>query len=74
MMTTEVQAIIDALTFDKRLWNYADIARFLNRSARTVADSISKRPDFPPAIRIDSHPLYHPEDVKKWVLKFKEKH
>ena len=72
-MTAEVQAIVDALTFDKRLWNLEDVSRFLNRNYNTVINSISKRPDFPNAIRIDSKPLYDPAEVKKWALSKKEK-
>jgi phage pi2 protein 07 len=72
-MSDEIQAVLDALTFDKRLWDMHDVARFLNRSYNTVMDKISKRPDFPNAIRIDSKPLYDPAEVKKWALSKKEK-
>jgi len=72
-MTAETQAILDALTFDKRLWDFEDVARFLNRSYTRVTNHISKLPDFPNAIRIDSKPLYDPAEVKKWALSKKEK-
>jgi len=38
-----------------------------------VMDKISKRPDFPNAIRIDSKQLYDHAEVKKWALSKKEK-
>jgi phage pi2 protein 07 len=72
-MSDEIKAVLDALIFDKRLWDMHDVARFLNRSYNTVMDKISKRPDFPNAIRIDSKPLYDPTEVKKWALSKKEK-
>lgn len=72
-MSEEMQAVMSALTFDKRMWTYADVALFLQRNPNTVANSISKRPDFPKAIRFDSHPLFNPEEVKAWALSQKEK-
>ena len=73
-MTQEIQSIVEALTFNNRLWSMQDVAVYLNRSYNTVMDKISKRPDFPNAIRIDSKPLYDPAEVKKWALSKKEKH
>jgi phage pi2 protein 07 len=72
-MSEEMQEIVKALTFDKRLWDLEDVARYLNRSYHTVVNSISKKPDFPKAIRFDSKPLYNPNDVKKWALSKMEK-
>ena len=71
-MTQELQTIMAALTFDKRLWSYTDVAQYLNRSVKTVTDKISKKPDFPEAIYIDSHPLFEPHDIKAWAKKHKE--
>ena len=72
-MSEEIKAVLDALTFDKRLWDLEDVAKFLKRSYNRVSNHISKLPDFPNAIRIDSKPLYDPSEVKKWALSKKEK-
>ena len=71
-----LDAIINALTFDKRLWDMSDIATYLNRSYNTVMNVITKMPDFPKAIRLTSdkdNPLYDPKDVNKWVDSKKQK-
>jgi len=76
-MPPEVQNIVEALTFNNRLWSMQDVAVYLNRSYNTVANHTSKLPDFPPAIRLagtHDKPLYSPKDIKKWVESKKERH
>ena len=75
-MSEEMQMIVDALTFDSRLWTIDDVAKYLNRSKSTVTNYTSKLPDFPGAIRLAGNhdkPLYDPKDVKRWALSKKEK-
>lgn len=76
-MTQEIQSIVEALTFNNRLWSMQDVAVYLNRSYNTVMNHTSKLPGFPPAIRLAGEhdkPLYSPNDIKKWVESKKEKH
>lgn len=52
---------------DNRLWNYKDIASYINVPEDTVQRQISKHPEFPAPIRLGKHIRYQPEDIKEYL-------
>lgn len=68
---------------DKRLWDVATLAEYLNMSEKQVHTRIICHPDFPPAIRLPTkngrsessraQPRWEAKDVVAWAQRFKSK-
>lgn len=59
-----------SLPMQLRLWRTAEIAQYLKREKRTVAEKIVCRPGFPAPIYLEGtgHPLWRASDIIEWAL------